>query len=91
MATPTGDPFGGVKVDLEDPIFSGAYSITPGTALPFPTRAIWVGGAGNIGITDVYGNTVTLTGAVVGTYIPIRVSAVSSTTTTTATNLIGLF
>ena len=54
------------------------------------TRAVYVGGSGNMVVITAGGETVTLTGLVVGTLLPIAVSRVKSTNTT-ATNLIALW
>lgn len=53
------------------------------------TRAIYVGGAGNIAAVDVYGKVVTFNGCVAGSILPIRVRRVNDATT--ATNLVALW
>lgn len=57
--------------------------------LPYVTRAIYVGGAGNIAAVDVDGNVVTFNGALAGTTINIRVRRINDATT--ATNLVALW
>lgn len=52
-------------------------------------RAIYVGGSGNVKITDPQGNAVTFVGAVAGTILPVMAKRIWATGTT-ATNLIGL-
>ena len=52
------------------------------------TRAIYVGGAGNISLVTEKGNTIVLNGALAGTILNIR--AVKVLAATTATNLVGL-
>lgn len=52
------------------------------------TRAIYVGGAGNIALVTEKGNTITLNGVLAGTILNIR--AVKVLAATTATNLVGL-
>jgi len=71
---------------------SGYAAITPsdGTELTYVTRAIYVGGAGNIVAVDEAGNAVTFTGATAGSIIPIRCKRVNSTNTT-ATGLVALW
>lgn len=71
---------------------SRAFAITPadGANLTNNIRAIYVGGAGNLKIDTVGGDTVTLTGVLVGVVYWIRAKKVNSTGTT-ATNLIGLY
>jgi hypothetical protein len=54
------------------------------------TDAIYVGGTGNIVWVLATGDTVTLDGAVAGTILPIMALRVNSTSTT-ATNLVGLW
>lgn len=71
---------------------SYAFVITPSntTDLEQVTRAIYVGGDGNIAVR-LYGNSshVDFIGVKAGTILPIRADRVRSTDTT-ATNLIGL-
>lgn len=52
-------------------------------------RALYVGGSGNVKITDPQGNAVTFVGAVAGTILPVMAKRVWATGTT-ATNIIGL-
>lgn len=54
------------------------------------SRGIFVGGAGNLAVRDLEGNSVTFTGVVAGSVLPIRVARVLSTGTT-ATNIVALF
>lgn len=53
------------------------------------TRAIYVGGAGDIKVTANGGGTATFVGVAAGTILPVRVVRVFATGTT-ATNLVGL-
>lgn len=55
------------------------------------TRALFVGGAGNVAVRMVGdpAATVTLTGVVAGTILPVRVTRVMAATT--ATNITALF
>jgi hypothetical protein len=72
---------------------TNAFAITPhdSTELTFTTRALYVGGAGNV-VVRLSGDAanVTLVGVVAGTILPIRVILVPATGTT-ATNIIGLY
>jgi hypothetical protein len=77
---------------------TGARAVTPtdNTAIPV-TRALYVGGAGNIVVkmADVVdptaaGNTVTFTGVLAGSVLPISVKCVNSTSTT-ATSIVALY
>jgi hypothetical protein len=61
------------------------------------TRALWVGGAGNIvvkfaDVTDptAAGNTTTIVGVAAGTLLPFQVNCVNSTSTT-ATSIVALY
>lgn len=76
---------------LESPP-SHAAAVTPddATDLTYTTRALWVGGAGNISVITLGGETVTITGVLAGSLIPIRVNRVRSTSTT-ATNILALW
>lgn len=69
-----------------------AFSITPAnsTDLTHATRAIWVGGAGNLNVTTVGGETVLFSGIAAGTLLPIAATQVQSSSTT-ATLIVGLY
>jgi hypothetical protein len=54
------------------------------------TRAIWVGGAGNLKVDLVSGSTVTFTSVPAGTELKIQATKVYSTDTT-ATNMVALY
>lgn len=54
------------------------------------TRAIYVGGDGNLAVHDHAGNAVTFTAVKAGTLYGIRTTRVMSTNTT-ATSLVGMF
>lgn len=75
---------------LESPAEAGA-SLTPSDSamLPNATRAIYVGGGGQLRVTLVSGDTVTLNGVLAGMIYPLRVAQVLATGTT-ATGLVGL-
>lgn len=55
-----------------------------------PTRAIYVGGSGNLRVDMVSGGTVTFVGLPAGAVLPIQVERIYATSTT-ATNLIALY
>lgn len=67
-------------------------AITPSnsTDLDELTKAIYVGGAGNIVAVDWLNNTCTFTAVPAGTVLPIRVRRINSTSTT-ATALVALY
>jgi hypothetical protein len=69
--------------------YEGGFPITPGTAFIQPCRAIYVGVAGNISLTTIAGQTLTLTNVPVG-LLQMGASAVASGGTT-ATGLVGLY
>ncbi len=72
----------------------GGFAVTPtdGAGVQWttgPVRSLWVGGAGNVALVGLDGNTVTLSGVAAGTLIPIGALRVNSTNTT-ATLIVGL-
>jgi len=70
-----------------------AAAVTPDDSndLTYMTRALWVGGAGNVTvIMQGGGAAVTFSGVTAGTVLPIRVSRVKSTSTT-ATLIVALW
>ena len=76
---------------LDAPAYS-AYEITPNDSTDLPagdTRAIYIGGDGNLAVITAAGNSVTFVGLKAGSVLPVRASRVKSTGTT-ATSLIAL-
>jgi len=69
-----------------------AAAITPSDTASSddPTRAIYVGGAGNLRVDMVSGGTVTFVGLMAGTVLPVQVTRIYATSTT-ATNLLALY
>jgi hypothetical protein len=67
-------------------------AVTPndGVDLNFKTRAIYVGGAGNVACRNALGVSVTFVAPPVGSFIPVVTDRVMATGTT-ATNLIALY
>lgn len=67
------------------------FAVTPNdsTDLAAKPRAVWVGGAGNIAISNG-SETVTLAGVPAGTLLPIRPDRVMATNTT-ATSIVALY
>lgn len=61
-----------------------AEAVTPSDSVDLTnvSRALWVGGAGNISVIMGNGATVLFSGIAAGTLLPIRVSRVKSTSTT---------
>ena len=76
---------------LQAPARDGV-AVTPndGADLTNVTKALFVGGAGNLALVTQNGTTLTLTGVIAGSYLPIRVSQVKATGTT-ATNIAAFF
>jgi hypothetical protein len=71
---------------------TGGFAITKSDTTVFaqPTRAVWVGGAGNLAVVYLDGTTDTITGVPAGTMLNIRVTQVMSTNTT-ASEISGLY
>ncbi len=85
------DDFENYRAELNSP-YASAADITPNdsTDLGTVTRAIYVGGAGNVAVTMKNGTSVTFTAPPVGTILPVRATRVLATGTT-ATNLVALW
>ena len=85
------DKFTSSVPGLESPI-ENAAAVTPNdsTDLTNYSRALWVGGAGDVVVITVGGNTVTFVGVTAGTLLPVRCSRVKSTSTT-ATSILALW
>lgn len=70
-----------------------AVAVTPhnSTDLTIASRALWIGGAGNISVEMVGGQSaVVFTGIPAGTWMPLRVTRVNSTNTT-ATSIVAVY
>ncbi len=69
-----------------------AVAVTPSdsTDLAFTSRALYVGGAGNIVVTMAGGGDVTFTAVPAGSILPVRVTRVKATSTT-ATAIVNLY
>jgi hypothetical protein len=59
------------------------------TVIPV-TRALWVGGVGDVAVTFADGGVVTLSAVPAGTLLPVRVTKLMSTNTT-ATLVVALY
>lgn len=59
-------------------------AITPenDATITVPHKGLWIGDAGNLVVKDEKGTTITFTGLLANTHIPIRVSEVRATSTT---------
>lgn len=69
-----------------------AAAVTPNdsTDLTNHAKALYVGGAGNINLDTVGGETVVFSGLLAGTILPVRAARVRSTSTT-ASNIVALY
>ena len=75
-----------------DSTASIAFAVTPSDAadLAMPAKALYIGGSGNVvGIPEDSAASVTFTGVVAGSVLPVRFKRVLATGTT-ATGLVGL-
>lgn len=88
---PAVDQHGSSSEGLSGPA-DDAETITPSDAaeLASITRALYVGGSGDVVVVMRGGQTVTFRAAAAGSTLPIRVKQVRATGTT-ATNLVGLY
>ena len=70
----------------------GAAAVTPNDSTDLTTiaRALYVGGAGNVKIDAADGSTVTFSGVLAGSILPVRAARVYSTGTT-ATNIVAIY
>lgn len=70
----------------------GAASVTPNdsTDLTIYSRALYIGGDGNVKVTMFNGDEVTFVGLIAGTLLPVRAKRVWSTGTT-ATNIVAVY
>ncbi|WP_020471472.1 spike base protein, RCAP_Rcc01079 family [Zavarzinella formosa] len=85
------DDYGQLATGLDSP-YRHAAAVTPSDTVDLTnvTRAVYVGGAGNIVYITEQNETVTLTGVTVGTVYRICASRIKSTSTT-ATNIVALW
>lgn len=77
------DLYAAQSVRLSDPLVGGA-AVTPNDSVDLPavSRALWVGGAGNVSVLTADGSTLTFSGVPAGHMLPIRATRVRSTGTT---------
>lgn len=71
-------------------IAEGGFPITPGTSFSPTALSIYVGGGGDLEVTTVKNETVTLPNVPTGTWVSIAVKSVESANTT-ATGLVGVY
>jgi hypothetical protein len=73
---------GAEEIDFEDSVSD--YTLRA------PSRAIWVGDGGNLGVVMLSGDSVVLVGALTGSLLPISVTAIVQGTTTAA-DLVAIY
>lgn len=80
------------QADTEWGPAQNAVAVTPSdsTDLTYTSRAIYVGGAGDLKVTMNESGTVTFVDVIAGTLLPIRVDRVFSTDTS-ATHIVALW
>lgn len=84
------DRYRGMSPDLDSP-YVGAADVTPSDTVPVETtRAIYVGGAGNLKVTMQDGSVAVFTAVPIGIVLKIRATLIWATGTT-ATNLVALY
>ncbi|WP_375599371.1 hypothetical protein [Devosia sp. Naph2] len=85
------DTFAGRDSGVDAPVGSGA-AVAPNddTDLTIVTRAVYVGGSGNLAVIMQSGAELTFENVSDGQLLPIRVSRIKSTGTT-ATSIVGLW
>jgi len=87
---PIADPYADLVPATDGPLVGG-FAVTPAAAdLPFVTRALMVGGGGDVAVVMRNGDTVTLPGLQPGALYPVRVARVL-VAGTTATGILGLY
>lgn len=85
------DEFFGMKDDIAGPMTDGA-GVTPSNTedLSHVTRALWIGGTGDVGVVMASGRSLVLKAVPAATLLPLRVTRVLFTETT-ATEIIALW
>ena len=84
------DPFAGYAGSLDDPA-SSCRNIEPSDSVVLAevSRALYIGGEGQVCLIDASGNTVVFAGLSSGSILPVRTRAVLATGTT-ATGLVAM-
>jgi hypothetical protein len=87
---PIADPYADLVPATDGPLVGG-FAVTPAAAeLPVVTRALMVGGGGDVAVLMRNGDALTLPGLQPGAVYPIRVVRVLAVGTT-ATGIVGLY
>lgn len=82
------DRFPGAEDLLSPADHAGAVTPSDTAQLAFVTKRLWVGGAGNVTLITVGGETVEYASVPAGTYLRVRAAQVKATGTT-ATNIVA--
>lgn len=80
----------GAVGDLISPISFGAAVTPSDSTVLTATRALWVGGAGDVAVEMTGGSVVTLAAVPAGSLLPLRCAKVRATGTT-ATSIVALW
>jgi hypothetical protein len=78
------------NISKTEPAYDAASVSTNDTARIDPTRALFIGGAGNVKVDTVGGSTVTFNGLTAGSVLSVQVTRVYATGTT-ATDIIAMY
>jgi hypothetical protein len=84
------DNYQGMQDGLSTPAVDGVAVTPSDSTVLTTTRALWVGGAGNLSVVMKNGTTLTLNSVPAGSMLSLRVTKVRSTSTT-ATNIVALW
>ena len=82
------DRFPGAEDLLSPALHAGAVTPSDSAQLAFASKRLWVGGAGNVTLVTVGGETVEYASVPAGTYLNVRAVQVKATGTT-ATNIVA--
>lgn len=87
----TVDPYDGAVPSPLGP-YANMLEVSPSDTVPLEAEpcALYIGGAGDLVVIDVAGNTITFKAVPVGTVLPIRPVQVMETNTT-ATNIVAMW
>jgi hypothetical protein len=88
METLASLPVDVLTADLRNPALGGQAVTADGTPFQRPSRAIYVGGGGTVVAVMYDGSVLTFVGVPTGTLLPIRATAIA---TSTATSMVALF
>lgn len=84
------DNFASFRQDLSSPATDGVAVTPSDSTVLTTTRALFVGGAGDLAVEMASGNALTFAGVTAGSILPVRVTRIKATGTT-ATNIVALW